>query len=327
MYRLLLLAIVAIGLAPGTLIRTPTGLRSDGAVVTVTPIASREGVDGLLVLTGAWELSSAHGWFGGFSALVASGPDSVIAGSDRGWLLDLDLSGTAPAAVPGSFRFIGQRVNTREEIVDLESLARDPATGMLWAAFEDFNLVTRIDTDGTRASGMPPAMRDWSKNSGPETMARLADGRFLIIAEGAERSEMADRPALLFAGDPLANPRPSLTSRFVPEPGYDPVDATQLPDGRLLILLRRVTYAIPAEFDTAIALADPATIGPGKPWRARVIQRLSGEVFGDNFEGIAFIPDPAEPARGALWVIADDNFSVFQRNLLVQFAWDGAAVP
>jgi hypothetical protein len=218
-------------------------------------------------------------------------------------------------------------VKAREEIVDLEALARDPATGTLWAAFENFNLVTRINADGTRINRKPPAMRDWSMNSGPETMVRLADGRFLIIAEGEQQSGGADRPALVFAGDPVANPRPSLTFRFVPEPGYDPVDATQLPDGRLLILLRRVTYAIPAEFDTAIALADPATIGPGKRWRARVIQRLSGEVFGDNFEGIAFIPDPANPARGAVWVIADDNFSAFQRNLLVRFAWDSAAIP
>jgi hypothetical protein len=327
MYRLLLLAIVAIGLAPGTFIRTATGLRSDVAVVAVTPITSREGVDGVLALTGAWELSSAHGWFGGFSALVASGPDSLIAGSDRGWLLDLDLNGAAPAAVPGSFRFVGQRMSVREEIVDLEALARDPNTGTLWAAFENFNTVTRLGPDGTRASRKPAAMRRWSRNSGPETMTRLADGRFLMIAEGAEENDLPDRPALVFASDPVASPRPPLAFRFVPEPGYDPVDATQLPDGRVLILLRRVTYTIPAEFGTAIALADPAAIRPCKPWRGQVIQRLSGEVFGDNFEGIAFIPDPADPARGAVWVIADDNFSAFQRNLLLRFAWDGAAIP
>jgi hypothetical protein len=327
MYRLLLLAIVTIGLAPGTLIRTPTGLRSDVAIVSVTPITSREGVEGALALTGAWELTSEHGWFGGFSALVASGPDSLIAGSDRGWLIDLDLSDAAPAAVPGSFRFIGQRASAREEIVDLEALARDPATGTLWAAFENFNLITRIGADGTRANRKLTAMRKWSTNSGPETMARLADGRFLIIAEGAERSGMTDRPALIFAGDPVSSPSPPIAFRFVPEPGYDPVDATQLPDGRMLILLRRVTYSIPAEFSTAIAIADPATIRSAKPWRARVIQRLSGEVFGDNFEGIAFIPDRADPARGAVWVIADDNLSAFQRNLLVRFAWDDTAIP
>jgi hypothetical protein len=104
---------------------------------------------------------------------------------------------------------------------------------------------------------------------------------------------------------------------------YDPVDAAQLPDGRVLILLRRVEYALPARFDTAIAIADPGTIRAGKAWEARVIQRLSGGIFADNFEGIAFVPDPANPARGAVWLIADDNFSVFQRNVLVRFDWEG----
>lgn len=322
MLRLLLLAIVIVGLAPGTFVRTATGLRSDVAVVTVTPIAERAGLSGALELTGAWELRSAHGWFGGFSALVAGEGQALIAGSDRGWLFDLDLAGATPRPVPGSFRFVGERVRGRTEVFDLEALVRDPATGTMWAAFENSNLVMRFDPGGARTIRRPPEMARWSDNSGPETMERLADGRFVILAEGPERRGMADRPGLLFAGDP-AEPGTPLAFRFVAGPDYDPVDATQLPDGRVLILLRRVEYAIPARFDTAIAVADPRTISAGKAWHATVIQRLSGTVFGDNFEGIAFVPAPGEPDRGALWLIADDNFSVFQRNLLVRFAWDG----
>jgi hypothetical protein len=52
-----------------------------------------------------------------------------------------------------------------------------------------------------------------------------------------------------------------------------------------------------------------------------VIQRLEGGPFADNFEGIAFTPSPEDPARGTVWVISDDNFSVFQRSLLVRFDW------
>lgn len=320
--RLLLLAFVVIGLAPGTFWRTTTGVRSDVAVVTITPIATRAGVTGALTLTGAWELQSAHGWFGGFSALVAGEGQALIAGTDRGWLLDLDLAGDAPAAIPGSFRFVGDRTSWREEVVDLEALARDPASGTLWAAFENFNLVTRFDPDGQRTTRRPPEMAQWSANSGPETMLRLADGRFLIIAEGPERRGMADRPGLLFTGDP-AEPGTPLAFRFESGPDYDPVDATQLPDGRVLILLRRVEYAVPARFDTAIAVADPRGIGVGEPWRATVIQRLSSGVYADNFEGIAFVAGPDNPAKGAVWLIADDNFSVFQRSLLVRFTWPG----
>lgn len=322
MLRWLLLACVILGLAPGTFVRTATGTRSDVAEVTLTPVAQRDGLAGDLTLEGAWELASRHGWFGGFSALVAGEGQALIAGTDRGWLLDLDLTHTAPRPVPGSFRFVGRRASGREEVIDLEALARDPASGTLWAAFENFNLIERFAPDGARAFRRPPQMQEWSKNSGPEVMERLADGRFLVIAEGGERNRRADRPALLFAGDPLADKAP-LAFRFASGVDYDPVDATQLPDGRVLVLLRRVEYTIPARFDTAIALADPAGIRVGGVWRGVIIQRLSGKVFGDNFEGIAFVPAPDNPARGSIWVIADDNFSVFQRNLLLRFDWPG----
>lgn len=339
MLRLLLLAIVVIGLAPGTFVRTATGARGDVAVVTITPVSTparsgtettEAGLSGPLRQTGLWELNSAHGWFGGFSALVAGDVTeagaSLIAGTDRAWLLTLDLAGDTPSAVPGSFRFVGRRGRGREEVVDLESLARDPATGTLWAAYENANLVERTAADGRRTARRPREIRRWGKNSGPETLERLADGRFVMLAEGAKDYGMADRPALLFPGDPLEAGAP-LEFRFATSPDYAPVDATTLPDGKLLILLRRVQYALPARFDTAIALADPAEISGAKHWRARVIQRLSGPVYGENFEGIAFAPDPANRLRGSIWLIADDNFSVFQRSLLLRFAWDGDPAP
>ncbi|KPQ31927.1 MAG: hypothetical protein HLUCCX21_02885 [Porphyrobacter sp. HL-46] len=319
MLRLLLLVFVVVGLAPGTLVRTNSGTRSDVAVVMVTPVDEREGVTGALDLIGAWELKSSHGWFGGFSALVADGANGLIAGTDRGWLLDLDLAGAAPRAVPGTFRFVGVRTSGRGEVVDLEALARDPDRGTLWAAFENFNLVMRRDPDGTPATRRPPEMARWSANSGPETMERLADGRFLMLAEGRQRGATSHQ-GLLFPGDPVVPVIP-LAFRFAAPPDYDPVDATQLPDGRVLILLRRVEYAIPARFDTAIAVADPRAIREGEAWQGEIIQRMSGAVFGDNFEGIAFVPAADDPARGAVWVIADDNFSVFQRSLLVRFDW------
>lgn len=318
--RWLLLVVVVAGLAPGTFLRTHTGLRSDVAQVAVTPVADRSGLAGDLKLTGAWELTAAHGWFGGFSALAAASEGRLIAGSDRGWLLDLDLTGPAPRAVPRSFRFYGARANGREEVIDLESLAGDPASGTLWGGFENANLVIRWAADGTQTVRRPPEIAKWSRNSGPETLVRLADGRFVMLAEGLVRGSETVHRALLFPRDPAERVTP-LAFRFAAPADYDPVDATQVPDGRVLILLRRVRYTLPAQFDTAIAIADPRDIRAGAVWQGRIIQRLSGEVFGDNFEGIAFVPAPGDPARGALWLITDHNFSVFQRSLLVRFDW------
>ncbi len=320
--RLALIAGVALALAPGTVVRTSIGTRADPAVVTITPRPERAGVSGDLALTGAWELSSPHGWFGGFSALAAGRGQALVAGTDRGFLLDIDLKGDAPRAVPLSFRYVGVAVGPRKEIVDLESLARDPATGTLWGGFEFYNVVMRWNPDGTRTRRALPAMADWSANSGPETMTRLADGRFLAVAEQTEEGSDTLHPGLLFAGDPLGPGKP-LAFRFSAPADYDPVDAAQLPDGRVLILLRRVEYAIPARFDTAIAIADPRAIKPNGRWQARVIQRMNGGIFADNFEGIAFVPSSDNPARGSIWVITDDNMSVFQRSLLIRFDWKG----
>jgi hypothetical protein len=326
MFRWLLLVIVVVGLAPGTFLRSATATRSDVAVVAITPITARGGVSGDLTLTGAWELSSSHGWFGGFSALAAGDDAALIAGTDRGWLLDLDLAGDAPGAVPGSYRFAGKRTRGRKEIVDLEALARDPASGTLWAAFEGDNVIARYAPGGATTWRAPPAMKRWSGNSGPETMLRLTDGRFVVLAEGPEKGSQTVHEGLLFPRDPVDGAAP-VSFRFIAPADYDPVDATQVPDGRVLILLRRVEYALPARFDTAIAIADPRTITAGAAWRAPVIQRINGGVFADNFEGIAYLPSARDPARGSIWVISDDNFSVFQRSLLVRFDWNGASAP
>jgi hypothetical protein len=322
--RLALALAVTLGLAPGTLVRTDTGLRSDPArQITITPVDLGPPPSGLLKVTGSWQMRSDHGWFGGFSALVAGRGESLIAASDRAFRLDIDVAGGEPRTVPGSFRFIGRRYRGRRELLDLEALARDPADGTLWASYENYNLIERLAPHEARRSVQPPEMAAWDDNSGPETMTRLSDGRFLVLAEGSEDSGTVDRPALLYPGDPLTGRAP-VSFRFNCRAAYAPVDATEVPGGRVLILMRNVRYAVPAVFDSVIMIADPADIRPGGHWRGEIIQRLEGPGYGENFEGIAFVPDPIDPQRGSVWIVADNNFSVFQRSLLVRFAWQGS---
>lgn len=321
-WRLALLALVVAALAPGTFLRTDTGLRSAPVGhITIAPIDLGPPPPGLLRLTGSWRMTSDHGWFGGFSALVAGSGQTLIAGTDRGFMLGLDVAGEQPRAIPDSFRFVGISGRGRKEFFDMEAVTRDPRTGSLWASFENDNLVMRFAADGRRRVVAPPAMAGWGKSTGPETMERLADGRFLILSEGLDAGDVLDRPALLYPGDPLQGGAP-LAFRFNCRAAYAPVDAAEIPDGRVLILLRRVEFTLPATFDAVIMVADPATIRPGRHWRGEIIQRLQGPGFGENFEGIGFVPDPQNPRKGAVWVIADDNFSAFQRSLLLRFALD-----
>jgi len=83
--------------------------------------------------------------------------------------------------------------------------------------------------------------------------------------------------------------------------------------------------SIPAAFDAAIMHADPSAITEGGVWSGEIITRFEGPLYGENFEGIAYVPGGdgagADNEAGDIYVIADDNLSMFQRSLLVRLAW------
>jgi hypothetical protein len=125
-------------------------------------------------------------------------------------------------------------------------------------------------------------------------------------------------PGLLFPSDPVAGSTPK-RFRFVPHEGFRPVELAQLPDGRVLILLRKVNWRIPPTFSGKLMLADPATIREGKPWLAEFVADLAEPLPTDNYEGMAVEPD----GRGGavLWLISDDNEMTLQRTLLLKLHW------
>ena len=111
--------------------------------------------------------------------------------------------------------------------------------------------------------------------------------------------------------------------RLVSPPGYRPVDIAQLPDGRALILLRKVVWGIPPGFAGKLMLADPATIRAGEVWRTEPLADLVAPLPSDNYEGLAVASD----GRGGivLWLISDDNDSIAQRTVLLKLRWPANA--
>ncbi|MFU7527032.1 esterase-like activity of phytase family protein [Qipengyuania sp. ASV99] len=319
--RILLIGAVALGLAPGTFLRSQIDPDPADPGIAITALSDHNGITGTLEVTGLWQLRAKHPFFGGFSALVADDNGGLLAGSDRGWTLRIPVEGGEPSASAAEFSYFAQKRDSFEEMVDLEAMSRDPATGILWSAYENFNALQRDTPDGATARRAPPEMQGWSANSGPETMVRLAGGAFILLGEAPEQSGLSTRPGLLFASDPIDVLTP-IQFRFRSPPGYSPVDATALPDGSVLILLRRVQISIPAVFDTAIMRADPAAITPGGEWSGEIIAQLSGPVLGENFEGIAYVA-----GESAIYLIADDNLSMFQRSLLLRLGWRAANSP
>lgn len=281
------------------------------------------GAAGDLALRGVWHLTSPNTDFGGYSGLTIEAPGRFLALSDKGKFLRFALPAASAPGRP-SIGLLNNDAKISKDLGDCEAVARDPLSGTLWCAYESFNAVFRYGPDlREQARYRPPAMQDWPSNKGPESMARLADGRFLIIAETFE-SEDGGYPALLFPGDPTLRGIPAAFTFTGPD-GFRPTDAAQLPDGRVLILMRRLLWPMPARFAAKLAIADPAEIAPGGIWAAREIASFGGPVPLDNYEGLAVEPQADGSVR--LWIISDDNDAVTQRTLLLELALHPDRIP
>jgi len=321
MRKLALIVVVILGLAPGTWLWSPRPPADKRQILTFTALRIPKVDLGPLEPAGAWVLDSPNRDFGSYSALVTLGDGTLLAASDKGSMMRFSPPGARPVRV--RIGYFGHDETRTKRQLDIESMTRDPASERLWLGFEHDSRIERFDR-GFRAKAVlrPESMREWPSNLGPEAMVRLADGRFIVVAEGTRRWFGNDVPGLLFSSDPLSSAEP-IPFRFLPPAGYRPVDIAQLPDGRALILLRKVVWGLPSGFAGKLMLADPATIRAGKAWRADPLADLVAPLPSDNFEGLAVAPD----GRGGvtLWLISDDNDSIAQRTLLLKLRWPAQA--
>ena len=326
MGRLLLLALLSLGLAPGTWLRSPVELGLD------RPVSLREIHEpgapppAGWSLEGVWEYSGEGLLFGGYSALLALPDGRLEAFSDRRARFTF-LQPDRPQGPDSSAQRVlaDQAVDPayQTDLHDIEAATRDPETGQYWLAFEGFH---SFQLYGSAHS--PQGVRvideevEWSGNAGAEAFVRLSDGRFLAVSEGGEE-------ALLYPGDPVSGAAP-VSIAFAPALGPDGrdfsvTDAVELPDGRIMMLLRRVQWGIPP-FEACVAIADWPTGAKGADeapvLEPRIVLDLTAVAPPENYEGLAV----RERADGALdiWVIADDNLSAMQRTLVLKLRFDPA---
>jgi hypothetical protein len=317
MGRLFLLLLVAVGLAPGTWVRSPRSFAIDQRPLLFVERLEvpRGALGGAVEVAGAWHLRSPNFHFSGYSALLVLDDGTLLAASDHRRELRFSPPGAARRQV--QFAFFAPEPKLQSHI-DLEAMTRDPASGHIWAAYERSNHIERYDADLSTARAWPRAMRSWPSNRGPEALVRLADGRFVVLAEASPRWFAADLPGLVFPGDPVDGAQPAAFA-FAPPEGFVPVDMAQLPDGRVLILLRAFHWRIPPRFTGKLVVADPDAIVPGARWPWRAVADLEEPLPTDNYEALAVEPRP--DGRHVLWVMSDDNRSQFQRTLLLKLIW------
>lgn len=274
---------------------------------------------GPLLFINGWALSSPNRRLGGISALhVRDG--WVTALSDAGDRLRFP----APPEPDGFTSEIAGRIDVRllqqgpgapDNKVDRDTEAMVIAQDTALVTYELHNEIWRYRLPGWRAEAraVPAAMQEWPNTRGAEAMARLPDGRFLVMSESRGRGGAS--PALLFLGDPSEPATRAVPIRFRPPEGYRITDAGVLPDGRLLLLVRGVDWNLTFPVKLLVGrLPDQA----GGEIETREIATLEPPLVSDNFEALSITQ---ERGRTIVWLASDDNNTPLQRTLLLKFQW------
>ena len=271
---------------------------------------------GQLVFLEGWRLRSDDVRLGGISAMhVEDG--QVLALSDAGSLFRFAVPRRA-GALPLNISRVARGPGTGRRKSDRDGESMAVAGRDVWVAWEGRNQIWRYRRGDWAAvsAAAPEAMKRWPSMRGPEAMARLADGRFLVFGEGRVAAD-GTTPLLLFEGDAAARGTRVVPLRYRPPSGYSATDAALLPDGRLLVLNRR--FRLLSGFSAILSVAQlPSRLRMGSVLEPREIAAFSGSISSDNLEALSVT---RERGRTIVWIASDDNYTPFlQWTLLLKFA-------
>ncbi|MCC8972821.1 esterase-like activity of phytase family protein [Bradyrhizobium brasilense] len=272
-------------------------------------------------------LTSSFSGFGGLSALrLDAKGERFIAVSDQGsWFTGrivyrgremVGLDDVEAAPLLGAD---GRPITATRGWYDSESLALDGS--FAYVGLERVNQVLRFDfaKGFTRSRGeviaLPPAARKLPNNKGleglvfvPKAMGQPLAGTLIAFSErGLDAS--GNLIAFLVGGKTPGQFSVRRTENF------DISDAALLPSGGLLILERKFSWF--GGVGIRIRRLALSEIAPGAVVDGPAIFNadLGNEI--DNMEGIdAHVTEEGETV---LTMVSDDNFSLIQRNLLLQF--------
>jgi hypothetical protein len=331
------IAVVALLVAAGTYALAASIRYSEALTpidVRAVPIVSFDNRDptrtrfGQLEFRGGLALTSAYEPFGGLSALRVE-PDGshFLSLTDNGsWLRGRILyengrpSGIADAEMAPILGPDGRPLAERHWY-DTESLAE--FEGTLYVGIERVEKIVRFDyaKDGVAARGVPIKVPDdfktFAYNKSLECLAMPPQGSplagTLIVVTERSLNAVGDLRSYLLKSDEAA--------RFSVKrsDGFDVSDCTILPPNDLLLLERRYSIARGVAMRirrVPLAAIKPGALADGPPL---IEADLAYQI--DNMEGIAVHRNAA--GETIITLVSDDNFSVLQRNLLLQFALVG----
>ncbi len=286
----------------------------------IDPTNSGGGRNGQLIFLGGFELASKDSRFGGLSGLALSEDGNhLYAISDRGYWLTARLHHDSQGVLRGvdswqmAYLLTPSGSTLKGSMRDAEALVRD-RDGSFIVGFERNPRLWRYPAS-REAFALPPQSlplpADLFKapsNGGLEALAILPDRRFVLITEryknenGTTKGWIMDR-----------NRFSSIS--YLQSDGFEPTDISPLPNGDLLLLERR--YNLLKGAIVRVVRLPANGIRPGARLKGEELALLEPPFEVDNFEGLAVRQHPT--AGTLLYMISDDNYSLLQRTLLLQF--------
>ena len=313
---------------PSTPLSCPTETRVSVVPITFDRDDPKKTRFGKLIYRGGLNLFARSVHFGGYSAIALDPTGTtLLALSDAGsWMratLDYDgsrLSGLSNVMLGPILDKDGSplRSEAEQDAEGMALLSGDTNSGSALVSFERDHRIMRYPFTPDRFGPpngtipLPKAARAMNANQGLEAVATIRSGRM----EGtvvALPEYLRDRAGNLI-GWLIGGPSPgAITIRRLG--GFDITDAAGLPDGGLLLLERRFRYSEGVKM--RIRRIAPADLKPGKLMTGETLLETDDLLNIDNMEAIAV--HRAQDGATVLTLMSDDNFSAFQRSLIMQF--------
>jgi hypothetical protein len=282
---------------------------------------------GLLEFRGGLVLRSSYRNFGGISAIrVAADGARFIALSDKGWWLRgrIVYEGARPSAIADAEMapILGAdgRPLADRGWYDTESIADDGGT--LYVGIERVHQILRFNygKDGLLARGepiaVPPGMRSLPGNKGLEALVFVPKGAGDKALAGTliAISERGLDNAGNIIGFLIGGRSPG-TFTVKRSASFDVTDAALLPGGDLLLLERKFSWT--SGLSVRLRRIALAGIKPGALVDGAILFEADLGYEIDNMEGLCV--HRSTSGETVLTLISDDNFSIIQRTLLLQF--------
>lgn len=285
---------------------------------------------GALTWLGTLSLTTSAPAFGGFSGLALDATGTKLwAVSDAGFWLTADLATSGDAITGVASARIGPllgadgKARGGDRNIDAEALAlRGQGDGFeALVGFERDHHIAVFSANGRglgrlkRRLKLPAAVRGLPANKGLEAVTILSDGGLLLISERGLTNAGHHRGWLIGRG----KSREIAIERLKE---FDITDAAGLPDGGAVILERRYRPSEGVQF--RLRRIPAKELGKGALIRGLVLFEGDFSLGIDNMEGLA-VHQNAD-GRTLVTLISDDNFSFFQRTLVMRFALPASAV-